>query len=81
MTGILFDILSNPDSKTYSSKRVGGFISLLATICFGFLDLGEPMLVMAGLVISFFGLSTIDYKAYLKQDNSPTNEGETPVNP
>ena len=80
---LIFDILSNPDGITYSSKRVGGFISLFSTIGFGLLKYTEPMVIMAGLVAAFFGLATIDYKEYLKSTPTPTDPstGETPVNP
>ena len=83
MKKFLFDIFSNPDGLTFSSKRAGGFISLLATIVFGVLQYEQPMLIMSGLVIGFFGLSSIDYKEYLKQEPTPTDPatGETPVNP
>lgn len=70
MKKFLFDILSNPDSTTYSSKRVGGFISLFATIAFGCFNLIQPMTIIAGLVIAFFGLASIDYKEFLKKDNT-----------
>jgi len=82
MKKFLFDIFSNPDGLTFSSKRAGGFISLFATMGFGFVGT-EPMVIMAGLVCAFFGLSTIDYKEYLKQDPTPKDPatGDTPVNP
>lgn len=80
---IIFDILSNPDGLTYSSKRIGGFISLFSTIIFGHLQYTEPMIIMAGLVGAFFGLATLDYKTYINTKPSPTdpNTGDTPVNP
>jgi len=83
MKKFLFDIFSNPDGLTFSSKRAGGFISLIATIAFGFLSLSQPMIVMAGLVVAFFGLSTIDYKEFLKTTPTPTDSttGDAPVNP
>lgn len=71
MKKFLFDIFSNPDQKTFSSKRAGGFISLFATIGFGCFRFIEPMTIMAGLVVAFFGLSTIDYKEFLKTEPKP----------
>lgn len=80
MKKFLFDIFSNPDGLTFSSKRAGGFISLFATIAFGWFKLTEPMVIMAGLVVAFFGLSTIDYKEFMK--SAPTEGQENaPVNP
>lgn len=83
MKKFLFDIFSNPDGITFSSKRAGGFISLFATIAMGFLQYDTPMAIMASLTAAFFGLATIDYKEYLKQTPTPTDPttGETPVNP
>ncbi len=77
----IFDIFSNPDGLTYSSKRAGGFISLFATIAFGAFKLTEPMVVMAGLVVAFFGLSTIDYKEFMKSSPTTTSEENAPINP
>lgn len=79
----IFDILSNPDGLTYSSKRVGGFISLLCTAVMGFINYATPMAIMASLTAAFFGLATKDYMEYLKQNPTPTDPatGETPVNP
>lgn len=76
----LFDIFSNPDNNTFSSKRAGGFTSLFATIAFGWFNLTEPMIIMAGLVVAFFGLSTIDYKEFMKSSPSEGQEN-APVNP
>ena len=83
MKKFLSDIFSNPDGLTFSSKRAGGFISLFATVFFGLLKTTELMVIMAGLVVAFFGLSTLDYKSYLNTNPSPVDEktGETPVNP
>jgi hypothetical protein len=70
MNKFIFDIMSNPDMLTYSSKRAGGFISLFATIIFGIFSLINPMTIMAGLTVAFFGLASLDYKAMLvKQEN------------
>lgn len=80
---LIFDILSNPDNLTFSSKRVAGFISLFTTIVFGYLKLNEPMIVMAGLTTAFFGLSTLDYSQFLSNKPNPIDDktGNTPVNP
>jgi len=79
---IIFDILSNPDGLTYSSKRVGGFISLAFAITFGFLALTEPMTIMAGLTVAFFGLASFDYSKFLNTSPTPTDPatGDAPVN-
>jgi hypothetical protein len=71
MNKFIFDILSNPDMITYSSKRAGGYVSLLATIGFGIFNLTNPMTIMAGLTVAFFGLTSLDYKSQLdtKTDN------------
>lgn len=82
MKKFLTDIFSNPDNLTFSSKRAGGFISLFATIVLGFLQYTEPMVVMAGLVVAFFGLSSVDYQQFLKTNPTPVdpNTGDAPVN-
>ena len=77
----IFDIFSNPDGLTYSSKRAGGFISLAATIAFGALKFTEPMVVMAGLVVAFFGLSSIDYKEFMKSAPTEGANDNAPINP
>lgn len=56
------DILTNPDNLSFSSKRAGGWISLLTTITFGFFRNYEAMTIMAGLVVTFFGLTSVDGK-------------------
>lgn len=52
-------------SSDINSKIIGGFLSLIFTIVFGFFRYTEPMIVMAGLTAGFFGLSSLDYKALL----------------
>ena len=51
-----------------NDKSIGGFISLIFTVFFGFLNFLEPMGIMAGLTAAFFGLSSIDYKSALKSE-------------
>ena len=60
-------------SSDINSKIIGGFISLLATMVMGFLKSTEPMIVMAGLVVAFFGLSSVDYKQFIKNPPSVAN--------
>lgn len=74
------DILTNPDGLSYSSKRIAGFISLGATIAYAFLKVtpaSDIMFTLAGLTISFFGLTTIDFKSMISNkiatgDTDPT---------
>lgn len=50
-----------------NSKIVAGFITLFAAIIFGAFKLLEPMIVLAGLVAAFFGLSSLDFKSVIKE--------------
>ncbi len=80
MKKILKDILTNPDGLSYSSKRVAGFITLFATIFYGFyMKVPSPdiMFTLAGLTISFFGLTSLDFKSMITNkiqtgDTDPT---------
>lgn len=51
-----------------NSKIVAGFLTLFATIIFGCFKLNEGMLILAPLAASFFGLSSLDFKTKVKQD-------------
>lgn len=59
------DMISNPDG-TYSSKRVAGWI-----VTFHFMGMcyaNKPDYIVAmslGAMLTFWGLSTIDYKSYM----------------
>lgn len=53
-------------SSDINSKIIGGLVSLLFTIVFGFFRYTEPMIIMASLTGAFFGLSSLDYKATIK---------------
>lgn len=57
---LISDILTNPDNISYSAKRVGGYISLIATIVFGAFKIFEAMTIMAALTGTFFGLTSFD---------------------
>lgn len=72
---VLFDILTNPDNTSYSSKRVLGTLSFISTVTFGAVRYYEAMVVMAGLTTAFFGLSTIDNKTQVVAGNS---DGKNP---
>jgi len=69
------DILTNSDGISYSSKRIGGFISLFATIGYAFLmkpAIEGNLITLAGLTIAFFGLTSVDLKSALgKSDVDP----------
>lgn len=69
------DIITNPDNLSFSAKRVGGFICLFSTIGFGIAKSHEAMIVMAGLTVSFFGLTTLDNKTAVNAGNS---DGKNP---
>lgn len=56
---IFYDSLKFKGSA-YSSKRICGIVSLIFTIVFGFLSYIQPMMIMSGLVIAFFSLTSID---------------------
>lgn len=61
-------------SSDINSKIIGGFVSLVFTIIFGFFKYTESMIVMAGLTAGFFGLSSLDYKALLiRRENNDNN--------
>lgn len=65
---IIFDSLTNPDGLSYSSKRVGGFIALFATIAYAFAmktPSAEIMFTLAGLTVAFFGLTSVDFKSII----------------
>lgn len=65
---LIKDALTNPDGQSYSSKRIGGFISLFATIAYAFAMVTpstEIMFTLAGLTIAFFGLTTVDFKSMI----------------
>lgn len=75
------DILTNPDGLSYSSKRVWGGITLIATIAYGFIYLltkqdtsVEPMFILAGLVCTLFGLTSVDFKSII---NNKIQTGNT----
>lgn len=74
------DILTNPDGESYSSKRIAGFICLIATITYAFVKVipsSDVIFTLAGLTISFFGLTSIDFKSIISNkvqtgDTDPT---------
>jgi len=70
-------ILTGPDDTSYSSKRVGGFISLFATIIYGFVaktPVADVLFTFGGLTIAFFGLTSYDYKSII---NNKIATGDT----
>lgn len=67
MKKFLQEMVMNPDGSSYSSKRTGGFIALFAFIAFGLLDKPDHIMYSTlGLVASFWGLTSFDYKEFLK---------------
>ena len=78
------DMFLNPDGLTYSSKRAAGFIALFTFIGFGIFNKAEHIIYASlGLVISFWGLTSFDYKEFLKTTPTPVDPttGDAPVNP
>lgn len=62
MIKFLLDILTGIDNKTISSKKVAGWISLIAFLTFAYLEKPEHVLYSTlGLVVSFFGFTSLDY--------------------
>jgi len=62
------DALTNPDGLSFSSKRIGGFISLFATITYAFtikVPSSDVMFTLAGLTVAFFGLTSVDFKSMI----------------
>jgi hypothetical protein len=67
------DMVMNPDGKSYSSKRMGGWIALFTYIGFGIFNKQEHIVYATlGLVVSFFGLTSLDYSQFLKNKNQET---------
>lgn len=84
MKKLIWDVLTNPDGLSYSSKRVAGWLTLFATIIYAFIGLFSKkdidtgaLTVLAGLTISFFGLTSVDFKSIITNkiatgDTDPT---------
>lgn len=63
-------MVNNPD-QSFSSKRVAGWISLFHFMTMCYMDKAEHIVTISlGAVIAFWGLTSLDYKAYLT--NKPT---------
>lgn len=72
----LKDISTGVDNKTYSSKRVAGWISLASFIIFSSLEKPEYVIYAnLMLVTALFGLSSIDNSTFIKSKPvEPPNE-------
>ena len=72
------DMTSNPDGS-FSSKRVAGWIALVHFISMCWADKADHIVTMSlAAVVAFWGLTSLDYKAFLS--NKPTPDPETPSN-
>lgn len=77
------DMVLNPDGLTYSSKRFAGWIALFSYIGFGIFDKPEHIMYSAlGLVVSFWGLTSLDYSQFLKTNPTPMDSktDNVPIN-
>ena len=79
---ILKDIFTNPDGTNFSSKRIWGGVFAIAVLVYSAYYVFtkqtgpcEPLWVMAGLVATFFGLTSVDYKSIIqnKADTGDTD--------
>lgn len=77
------DILTNPDGTSYSSKRIWGGIFSLSTLVYGFYYLFtkqtgsvEPMFIMAGMTMGFFGLTSVDLRGMLNTNSNINNRAD-----
>jgi hypothetical protein len=64
------DILTNPDNQTFSSKKVAGWVSLIATLVYAFVSQkpdADIMFTLAGVTFTFFGLTSVDYKTIVNK--------------
>lgn len=76
MIKFLKDVTTGVDNKTFSSKRVAGWISLATFIIFCSLNKAEHIIYASlGLVSALFGLTVIDNSTFSKSNpTEPPNE-------
>lgn len=73
MKQFFIDLASNPDN-TFSSKRVAGWIVTFHFMIMCYMTKPDYIVAMSlGAMLTFWGLSSLDYKSYLGNTSSVTN--------